>query len=122
MIQRIIPKLPMRNKSETKNFYINQLGFVELENSDFEYYLMVEKDNFEIHFFEFKDLNPLENYGQIYIRTENIEELYKFIKSKNIKTTVLELKLWKQKEFSILDPNHNLVTFGQSVEIKKSTM
>lgn len=122
MIQRIIPKLPMRNKSETKNFYINQLGFVELENSDFEYYLMVEKDNFEIHFFEFKDLNPLENYGQIYIRTENIEELYKFIKSRNIKTTVLELKPWKQKEFSILDPNHNLVTFGQSVEIKKSTM
>lgn len=122
MIQRIIPKLPMRNKSETKNFYIDQLGFVELENSDFEYYLMVEKDNFEIHFFEFKDLNPLENYGQIYIRTENIEELYKFIKSKNIKTTVLELKPWKQKEFSILDPNHNLVTFGQSVEIKKSIM
>lgn len=122
MIQRIIPKLPMRNKSETKNFYIDQLGFVELENSDFEYYLMIEKDNFEIHFFEFKDLNPLENYGQIYIRTENIEELYKFIKSRNIKTTVLELKPWKQKEFSILDPNHNLVTFGQSVEIKKSIM
>lgn len=97
MIQRIIPKLPMRNKSETKNFYIDQLGFVELENSDFEYYLMIEKDNFEIHFFEFKDLNPLENYGQIYIRTENIEELYKFIKSRNIKTTVLELKPWKQK-------------------------
>ena len=45
---------------------------------------MLEKDNFEIHFFEFKDLNPLENYGQIYIRTQNIEELFAFIKSKNL--------------------------------------
>ena len=82
MISSVIPKLPMRNKIETKNFYINQLGFKEI--GDYDYYLMLKKDNFEIHFFEFKDLNPLENYGQIYIRTQNIEELFAFIKSKNL--------------------------------------
>ena len=112
MISLVIPKLPMRNKIETKNFYINQLGFKEI--GDYDYYLMLEKDNFEIHFFEFKDLNPLENYGQIYIRTQNIEELFAFIKSKNLKSTKLEHKPWRQIEFSILDPDHNLITFGQN--------
>ena len=112
MISLVIPKLPMRNKIETKNFYINQLGFKEI--GDYDYYLMLKKDNFEIHFFEFKDLNPLENYGQIYIRTQNIEELFAFIKSKNLKSTKLEKKPWRQIEFSILDPNHNLITFGQN--------
>ena len=112
MISLVIPKLPMRNKIETKNFYINQLGFKEI--GDYDYYLMLVKDNFEIHFFEFKDLNPLENYGQIYIRTQNIEELFAFIKSKNLKSTKLEHKPWRQIEFSILDPDHNLITFGQN--------
>ena len=112
MISLVIPKLPMRNKIETKNFYINQLGFKEI--GDYDYYLMLKKDNFEIHFFEFKDLNPLENYGQIYIRTQNIEELFAFIKSKNLKSTKLEHKPWRQIEFSILDPDHNLITFGQN--------
>ena len=112
MISSVIPKLPMRNKIETKNFYINQLDFKEI--GDYDYYLMLEKDNFEIHFFEFKDLNPLENYGQIYIRTHNIEELFAFIKSKNLKPTKLEHKPWRQIEFSILDPDHNLITFGQN--------
>ena len=113
MISSVIPKLPMRNKIETKNFYINQLGFKEI--GDYDYYLMLEKDNFEIHFFEFKDLNPLENYGQIYIRTQNIEKLLAFIQSKKIKSTKLEHKPWLQVEFSILDPDHNLITFGQNI-------
>ena len=113
MISLVIPKLPMRNKIETKNFYINQLGFKEI--GDYDYYLMLEKDNFEIHFFEFKDLNPLENYGQIYIRTQNIEKLLAFIQSKKIKSTKLEHKPWLQVEFSILDPDHNLITFGQNI-------
>ena len=110
----IIPKLPMKNKKITRNFYVDLLEFEEIGNSNFKEYLMVSKDNLEIHFFEFKDLNPLENYGQIYIRTENIEKLYQFVRLKNIKTSVLEHKLWNQIEFSIIDPDHNLITFGQN--------
>lgn len=111
----IIPKLPMRNKEITKNFFVDLLEFEEIGDSNFQEYLMISKDNLEIHFFEFKDVNPLENYGQIYIRTENIEELYEFVRLKNIKTSPLEGKPWKQKEFSILDPDHNLITFGESI-------
>jgi hypothetical protein len=79
---------------------------------------MVKKDNVEIHFFEFKDLVPSENYGQIYIRTEVIDDVYEsFIKNKVAihPNGDLQIKPWGQKEFSVLDPDNNLLTFGQSM-------
>ncbi|MBT8245169.1 MAG: VOC family protein [Winogradskyella sp.] len=77
MPTHINPKLPMRNKEVTKEFYLNTLGFKEV--GDYGNYLMVKKDKIEIHFFEFKELEPKENYGQVYIRTDNIEDLYQIL-------------------------------------------
>lgn len=119
MLKEINPKLPMRDKAATKDFYLNQLGFQELGNADYEGYLMVQKDNIQIHFFEFKELDPKENYGQVYIRTDEIDKLYQSLVDKNINIHPagnLQIKPWGQKEFSLLDPDHNLLTFGQSVE------
>ena len=84
MLTNINPKLPMRDKTLTKDYYLNQLGFKEL--SDYGDYLIVEKDNIEIHFFRFTELNPKENYGQVYIRTDDIDSLYKSLLENN--TTV----------------------------------
>lgn len=53
----------MRSKAATRDYYINQLGFTDIGSADFESYLMVKKDDIEIHFFEFIGLNPRENYG-----------------------------------------------------------
>lgn len=114
MLNAIHPKLPMRNKIFTREFYIGKLGFKEFGNSDFPGYLMIEKDEIQIHFFEFKDLDPKENYGQVYIRTNTIDEFFAFVKEQEIKSTALETKLWGQTEFSILDPDNNLLTFGQN--------
>ena len=76
MFTAIHPKLPMRDKTVTRNFYMHQLGFREFGNADYSGYLMMEKDNIQIHFFEFKALDPKENYGQVYIRTDDIDNLY----------------------------------------------
>ncbi|HEU4789910.1 MAG TPA: VOC family protein, partial [Flavobacterium sp.] len=76
MLTNVNPKMPMRNKTATKDFYINKLGFRNVGSSDYDGYLMVEKDNIEIHFFEFKELGPNENYSGVYIRTNNIDSLY----------------------------------------------
>ncbi|MFC4414688.1 VOC family protein [Kaistella carnis] len=74
MLQSVIPKLPMRNKDFTKSHYVQKLQFdIVREYPD---YLLLSKDKIEIHFFLFKDLDPKENYGQVYIRTVNIEDLY----------------------------------------------
>lgn len=69
MLTDINPKLPMRNKKTTLDFYCGQLGFNIFGNADYDGYLMLEKDQVQIHFFEFRDLDPKENYGQVYIRT-----------------------------------------------------
>lgn len=113
----INPKMPMRDKSVTREFYINKLGFQQFGN-DYDGYLMVQKDNIQIHFFEFKELDLKENYGQVYIRTDDIENLYQSMLDKKLSihpAGYLQVKPWGQKEFSILDPDNNLLTFGQSI-------
>ena len=118
MLTAIHPKLPMRDKSVTRNYYINELGFKDIGRIDYEAYLMMAKDDIEIHFFLFKELNSLENYGQVYIRTDNIEDLYKTFLEKGVSihpNDPLQTKPWGQKEFSLLDSDHNLLTFGESV-------
>lgn len=105
----------MRSVIETRKFYIENLGF-DL-TGDYGNYLILEKDEIEIHFFEFVDLNPKENYGQIYIRTDDIDGLYQTFMVNNISihpNGKLEIKPWGQKEFSVLDPDSNLLTFGEA--------
>ena len=43
MLTAIHPKLPMRNKTITKDYYINGLGFQEIGSEDYDGYLMLEK-------------------------------------------------------------------------------
>ncbi len=118
MLIAINPKLPMRNKNITRDFYLNKLDFTEFGNAEYPEYLMVKKDKIEIHFFEFKELNPTENYGQVYIRTDDIDTLYQSMLDD--KVTIhpaghLQAKPWGQKEFALLDPDNNLLTFGQGI-------
>jgi len=115
MLTAINPKLPMRDKAATKAYYIDGLGFTEI--SDYGDYLLVGRDKIEIHFFLFKELDPAENYGQVYIRTDDIEMLYRSLPDANIAihpNGALQTKPWGQREFSLLDPDNNLLTFGQS--------
>ncbi len=116
MLTDINPKLPMRNKAVTRDFYVNKLGFELFGSDNYELYLMVQKDSIQIHFFEFKELDPAENYGQVYIRTNDIDALYQSMLDNNVDihpNGKLQVKPWGQKEFSLLDPDSNLLTFGQ---------
>lgn len=116
MLTTVNPKLPMRDKAATRDFYLNKLGFRETGITDYDGYLMIKKDDVEIHFFEFRELDPKENYGQVYIRTNDIDGLYASYKSKvSIHPAGhLQTKPWGQKEFAILDPDNNLLTFGHT--------
>lgn len=118
MLTSINPKIPMRSRAATRDFYLNKLGFQEFGNAVYPDYLMVERDQIQIHFFLFENLNPKENYGQVYIRTDNIEGLYESLLANETPIHPngrLQTKPWGQKEFSILDPDHNLLTFGQEM-------
>jgi len=106
----------MRDKAKTKEFYLKQLNFKEI--NDYGDYLIMGKDSIEIHFFKFIDLDPKENYGQIYIRTNDIDEFYSLLVNHKVSIHPnghLQIKPWGQKEFALLDPDHNLLTFGQAI-------
>lgn len=118
MLTHIHPKLPMRNKAATRQYYVSQLGFTETGGQDYPEYLMLRKDDIAIHFFLFAGLDPLQNYGGVYIRTNDIEGLYQSLLNNG--TSIhpngpLQIKPWGQKEFALLDPDNNLLTFGQGV-------
>jgi catechol 2,3-dioxygenase-like lactoylglutathione lyase family enzyme len=114
MLTEIHPKLPMRDKKITRDFYLNKLGFT-IAGGDYDGYLMIKRDGIQIHFFEFRDVNPAENYGQVYIRTDDIKGFYEMAKKAGADVTTLESKPWGQQEFSIHDPDNNLLTVGQSM-------
>lgn len=116
MITSVIPKLPFIDKQQTIDFYM-KLGFAVA--ADYEDYVVMRSDHTELHFFSFPALQPVKSDFMIYLRVKNIEMLYTGLQEKNISihpNGKLESKPWKQKEFSILDPNGTLLTFGQAVE------
>ena len=80
MLTEIHPKIPMRNKHITKEYYINKLGFQQIGIDNFEEYLMIKKYKIAIH-----------------------------------PNGSLQKKPWKQREFTLLDPDNSLITFGQGI-------
>ncbi|MBL7999010.1 MAG: VOC family protein [Candidatus Kapabacteria bacterium] len=118
MLYDIHPKLPMRDKESTYDFYVRLLGFEVFGTFEYPEYLMVSKDKIQIHFFEHKELDPSSNDGQVYIRTTDIHELYQSMIEKGVvihPNGDIAVKPWGQCEFSILDPDANLLTFGESI-------
>ena len=117
MITTVIPKLPFIDKQKTLDFYINKMGFTLL--SDYGDYLIMNKDKAELHFFSFPTLNSKKSDFMIYIRIDNdIEAYYQNLQNSGVEihpNGKLEAKSWNQKEFSIIDTNGTLLTFGQPI-------
>lgn len=116
MLTAVHPKLPMRDKARTRAYYIGLLGFEDAGSDDYADYLMVRKDQVELHFFAFPGLDPAENDGQVYLRTDDIQSTYQAFVERGVPihpAAPLARKPWGQWEFSLLDPDNNLLTFGQ---------
>ncbi len=115
-LQSAIPKLPSRDLKVTKSFYTEQLDFRQF-GGDYPDYLMLVRDDIELHFFLHRELDVLQNDGMCYIRVSNIEELYDSMKklSGEFLRQSLGPRPWGQKEFSVVDHDHNLLTFGELI-------
>ena len=116
MLTAIIPKLPMRDPEATRAFYVDRLGFTV--NGEYSDYLILKRDGLELHFFRSTDLDPLTNDGQVYIRMKAIDTLYRSLVERGVAihpNGALSNKPWGQREFALLDPDHNLLTFGQAL-------
>jgi catechol 2,3-dioxygenase-like lactoylglutathione lyase family enzyme len=116
MIKSVIPKLPYIDIDKTKDYYLNKLEF-KLVN-EYPDYLILQKDGIELHFFPFPSLEPRRSDFMIYLRIdEGIETFYENLQEKGVAihpNGKLTNQPWNQKEFSLLDPNGTLLTFGQA--------
>lgn len=116
MLTALIPKLPMRHAAATRAYYVDRLGFTV--TGAYSHYLLLERDGLELHFFLSAELDPLTNDGQVYIRTKAIDALYHSLVERGVAihpNGALSTKPWGQREFALLDPDHNLLTFGEAV-------
>lgn len=117
MITSVIPKLPFIDKQKTLDYFVN-IGFNLV--SDYGDYFILNDESVELHFFSFAELIPEKSDFMIYLRIDNdIEEYYQRLQDLNVEihpNGKLESKAWHQKEFSLIDPNGTLLTFGQSTK------
>lgn len=116
MITSVIPKIPFINKQQTIDFYA-KLGFIM--HADHTDYVIMTSQSTELHFFSFPTLQPAKSDFMIYLRVQAIDVLYADIQEKGVTihpNGTLGVRPWKQKEFSVTDPNGTLLTFGQAVE------
>ncbi|MCC6410661.1 MAG: VOC family protein [Saprospiraceae bacterium] len=115
MLHTIIPKLPAKNLEATRDFYVNILGFTLL--SQYPEYLILSRDAVEVHFYLNELVIPQESDYMVYLRVNNIDDLYRELTDKGARKAdygVLENKPWGQREFSVTDVNGTCLTFGQA--------
>ena len=107
---RCIPVLASLDIAETRDFYVGQLGFAsDYAEGD---YLIVKRDDMEIHFWKTADRQFPENTS-CYIRGGQVPALYEEFKRRGVaKLSPFEVRPWNMKEFYIHDPHGNLLRFG----------
>jgi catechol 2,3-dioxygenase-like lactoylglutathione lyase family enzyme len=119
MIKAIIPRLPAKDIAETEKFYKEHLDFETVSRLDD--YLIITRNGIELHFYQNRVLNVQKNNIMLYVRvSDQIQELHDKAVNDRVPFIVLgklEEKPWGEIEFSLLDPNHNLLTFGQPKKI-----
>ena len=124
----VTPNLMVHNVEDTIEYYKKHLGFVLLktlpEPPPFDW-AMMKKDNVVLMFQSKKSLeNEIEilktqkpgGGTTLYIKTDNIENLFDEIKENTEIISELEHTFYGTKEFSMIDLNGYILTFAEEVK------
>ncbi len=106
---RCIPILASLDIDESYDFYVGKLDF---RGERFGDYLIVKRDDMELHFWLTKDRIHPEN-SACYIRGGQVVALYEEFRTRGVdRLSDFEVRPWNMKEFYIHDPHGNLLKFG----------
>lgn len=113
-MQRAVPVLASLDLDRTVDFYENKLGFKTVANYDG--YVIFERDDINIHYGTCEDRYIAENTS-CYVFVTGIETLYEEYQAQQVihPNGALEEKFYDVYEFSILDPDGNLIKFGEPI-------
>ena len=105
-----IPILASLDIAESAAFYADRLGFtVGYQDAG---YLIVRRDEMEIHFWKTDDRRFPENTS-CYIRGGQVAALHAEFEKRGVeRLSPFEVRPWKMKEFFVHDPHGNLLKFG----------
>jgi hypothetical protein len=110
---RCIPILASLDLDETAAFYEQQLGF---EVARLGNYLIVRRDEMEIHFW-LTDRREYSENTSCYIRGGQVAALYEEYSTLGVpRLSDFAVRPWNMKEFYIHDPHGNLLRFGAAPE------
>jgi catechol 2,3-dioxygenase-like lactoylglutathione lyase family enzyme len=116
-----IPTLPCRSVGATTEFY-RRLGFEGGAHEFNAEYAILRRGAIELHFFTHRELVPAASSAGCYIRVLDVENIYRACslnelpKSGIPRMERLEDKPWGLREFSIVDPDGNLLRVGQIIK------
>ena len=106
---RCIPILASLDIEESRHFYVDLLGFQGFRFGD---YLIVKRDDMELHFWLAKD-RIFPEHTSCYIRGGQVPALYREYQARGVeRLSAFEVRPWDMKEFYIHDPHGNLLRFG----------
>jgi catechol 2,3-dioxygenase-like lactoylglutathione lyase family enzyme len=105
--------LPAADIDRTAKFYAD-LGF-KLEHRTGDEYGILVRDGIELHVFSYRGLDPAANSAGCYVRVADVDALHAEFAAKKVeRLTNVENKRWRMREFAVIDPNGNLLRFGQA--------
>jgi catechol 2,3-dioxygenase-like lactoylglutathione lyase family enzyme len=109
-----IPILASRNVDETAAFY-GQLGFEIVAHYD-QFgppYLLLRRDDVELHFFQDPHVDPAGNDGSCYLRLDDAQAVYDEWAPLGLDAVrPLRDTPWGMREFAVVDPSGNLLRVG----------
>ena len=110
------PVLASLDIERSVEFFVSKLGFTGVYVSQGEYGI-VSNGSVYIHFWACTDRRIAEATG-CRVRVQGIQGLYALCSSQAIvhPNAPLDTKPWGTKEFAILDPDGNLVTFHENTD------
>jgi catechol 2,3-dioxygenase-like lactoylglutathione lyase family enzyme len=111
-----VPILASLETAKTVEFYYKNLGLETVHHAPNEY-LIMKRDNIEIHFWYCTDKRIAESTA-CRIKVSNINQLYEECTRQNTvhPNGKIDDMPWGSREFGMCDPHGNLITFYEELE------
>ena len=108
-LKSAVPVLPAKSVAAAVAFYRDQLGFAQL--FDMGNYAGIGRDGVEFHLYETQDKPVIAR-----INVDGIDALHSSVpKDAMLADEPLETKPWGLRQFGVVDPTGNRITFAQQL-------
>jgi catechol 2,3-dioxygenase-like lactoylglutathione lyase family enzyme len=112
-LTRAVPVLAALDVDRQVAFYRDKLGFAVGRVYADSRYAILERDDVELHLYGCDDCHIAENTS-CYLRVQAIAALWSEYRNRGVDVRPLETKPWGMTEFEVIDPDGNLLRFGES--------